>query len=189
MCSSLIRITWSGVSSVRTDCVCSPEVSAEGHCEADTALLDIVELVAGFLLYTLFWFYDLSSDCPLSRATASSAVLSGSFSASALPSHCQPFGSSSPPDDADETANKHKQREEPQCIVRKSPAHASKSPRRRVSLSSIAFSASCTALSATMPTVEVLSPERRAQSGKGRISLIRWTPSERAYMPIAPGGL
>lgn len=40
-----------------------------------------------------------------------------------------------------------------------------------------------------MPTVAALRPDRRAYTGAGRVSPIRETPRERAYMPIAPGRL
>lgn len=40
-----------------------------------------------------------------------------------------------------------------------------------------------------MPTVEAFKPDRNAYAMAGRTSLIRCTPSDKAYIPMAPGKL
>lgn len=58
-----------------------------------------------------------------------------------------------------------------------------------VTLSVIARSDSRTAARAMIPTVAALRPERRAYTGLGRVSPTCAMPTERPYIPIAPGRL
>ena len=69
------------------------------------------------------------------------------------------------------------------------PAAALRKTRTRVALSVMAFSDSCTAARAMMPTVAALRPERRAYASAGRTEPIEETPIESAYIPSAPGRL
>lgn len=59
----------------------------------------------------------------------------------------------------------------------------------RVSRSVITFSASRTAAKAMRPTVAALSPDNRAYTGMGSVDPTREMPTDRPYIPIAPGKL
>ena len=69
------------------------------------------------------------------------------------------------------------------------PEAAPKKTRTRVSLSVMAFLASWTAANIMMPTVAAFKPDINAKTGAGKVSPTRATPTDRAYMPRAPGRL
>lgn len=58
-----------------------------------------------------------------------------------------------------------------------------------MSLSVIAFSARRTAAKAMIPTVAALSPDSKAYTGIGSVFPTREMPTDRPYIPTAPGKL